>query len=188
VIGVGLSLAIYLLDAASDVSVVELVERGDGQIEEREPARNLRSNRVTVLDVYGQLFFAAARTLKRHLPRAEAARNAAVIVRLRGRTHVGATLVQVLSDYADSLEAGGGRLYLSGLGEPVRDELARSGKLRLDGPVRAVLATPIVGESTRRAVEQATAWLVEGTAPGGGGSRPERIPAEPAGGPAQERC
>jgi SulP family sulfate permease len=161
VVGVGLSLALYLNSAAADISVVELAERDDGRIEEREPSETLDSDRVTVLDVYGDLFFAGARTLDRRLPRVDDARNPAVVIRLRGRTKIGATLVDVLSGYAGKIDKAGGRLYLSGLSDEVRDELTRSGKVDLDGPVSAYEATAIVGESTRRAVGDARAWLVE---------------------------
>jgi hypothetical protein len=40
------------------------------------------------------------------------------------------------------------------------DQIIRTGKLRLTGPVRAYEATPIIGESTHEAVEEARAWLV----------------------------
>jgi len=178
-IGVALSLALYLNAAAADISVVQLVERDDGRIEEREPSRTLESDRTTVLEVYGDLFFAGARTLDRRLPRVEGAQRPAVVIRLRGRSDVGATLVEVLSSYAGTIEGAGGRLYLSGLGEGVRDELVRSGKIALDGPVKAYDATRIVGESTRRAVEDASAWHVERR------TLPESPP--PPGAPSAER-
>jgi SulP family sulfate permease len=160
-IGVVLSISLYVFSAASDVSVVQLVMRDDGRIEERKPAATLQSDSVTVLDVYGHLFFAGARTLERRLPRVGDARSPAIVLRLRGRTDVGATLVDVLSNYADTVDEAGGRLYLTGLGDHALDELAHSGKLRLNGPVQAYEATAIVGESTRRAAADAQAWLVE---------------------------
>lgn len=160
-IGVGLSLALYVLAASADVSVVQLVERDDGRIEERKPAPTLSSNRVTVLDLYGHLFFAGARTLERRLPRVDDAHNPVVVIRLRGRTEAGATLVDVLSGYAQQLNDAGGRLYLSGLGDGLRDKLARSNKLDLAGPVATYEATSIVGESTRQAAFDARTWLVE---------------------------
>jgi SulP family sulfate permease len=160
-VGVMLSLAIYVLRAASDISIVQLVERDDGRIEEREPAETLTSGQVTVLDAYGHLFFAGARTFERRLPQVADARDPAVVIRMRGRTRFGATLVDVLADYAQQIEDAGGRLYLSGLGDDVLDKLTRSGKLHLDGPVQAYEATPIVGQSTRAAAADARAWLVE---------------------------
>jgi SulP family sulfate permease len=160
-IGVALSIALYVIADASDISVVQLVRRDDDRIEEREPARGLESDSVTVLDIYGHLFFAGARTLESRLPRVGDARSPAVVMRLRGRTDVGATLVDVLATYAHAIEEAGGRLYLTGLGDSVREELVRSQKLRLNGPVQAYEATSIIGESTRRAAADARTWLVE---------------------------
>ena len=69
------------------------------------------------------------------------------------------------------LEAAGGRLYLSGLSERTRADLARSDRLHLTGPVGLDQATPIIGESTRRAVADARAWLVQDGSQGSAGPR-----------------
>ena len=69
-------------------------------------------------------------------------------------------MLEVLSDYAGRLQKANGRLYLSGLSEDVLRRIEGSGKLRLRGPVDAYEASPIVYESTGRAVADARAWLV----------------------------
>lgn len=158
--GVVLSAFLYLTKSASDISVVELVERSDGRLEEHSSPSQLPSDKVTVLDVYGNLFYAGARTLERMLPDPDAD-HAAVVLRLRGRTSYGATLVDVLSNYAERLGKRGGRLYLSGISGEAFKQVSKNGKLRLDGPVRAFPATDIRGESTSQAFEDAQAWLVE---------------------------
>jgi SulP family sulfate permease len=175
-IGVVLSALLYVNRSSTDISVVELVERPDGQIEEREPPKHLPSNTVTVLDVYGRLFYAGARTLERLLPTPQGAQNPVVILRLRGLSTVGATLLEVLASYADKLEAVHGRLYLSGISERVHDQISRTGKLHLSGPVHAYEATPIRRQSTRKAIADAHTWLVRqstnassnGASPSGG--------------------
>lgn len=160
-IGTALSAMLHVYVASGDVSVVELIERENGDVMEVPVDRTLRSGQVTVLDVYGSLFYAGARTFERQLPLPLSSRNAIVILRLRGRTSLGATLVAVLADYAEKLAATGGRLYLSGLSSNALRELAHSQRLDLQGPVRAFEVTPIVGESTRAARADAEAWLVE---------------------------
>jgi sulfate permease, SulP family len=142
------------------VSLVELVENADGRVEERNAPKRLAPGKPTVLDIYGNLFFAGARTLERRLPDPDGAQNAVLILRLRGRTSAGATLIDVLSDYAERLQAVNGRLYLSGISDEMHDQLARTDKLRLAGPVAVYEATPVLGEATRRAYEDAQAWLV----------------------------
>jgi SulP family sulfate permease len=162
--GVVLSALLYLFRASSDVSVVELVKRPDGRIEERGAPKRLPSHAVTVLDVYGHLFYAGARTLERLLPRPEEAERPVVILRLRGRRTVEATLIEVLTTYAEALAAVHGRLYLSGIDEDAYEQMIRTGKLVEAGPVRAHLATPIIGESTGEAYAEAQAWLVRSEA------------------------
>jgi SulP family sulfate permease len=158
-IGVALSGILYLYEAAADVSVAELVERSDGQIEERPPDDQLRSNDVTVLAIRGHLFFAGARTLERLLPSVEGSTNAAVVIRLRGQTRIGATLVDVLAGYAQKLEDENGRLYFSGLSKAVNDRLRRSGRLGVDDDGRTSEATAILGESTCEAYARARRWV-----------------------------
>ena len=157
-IGVALSLLLQLNTEAMDLAVVELIPRDDGRFEERPPPATLTSHHVTVLDVYGSLLYAGARTLGAHLPDPAGARSPVVVLRLRRRTSLGATFVKVVGDYADRLAAADGRLYLSGLEPSLTERLSRTG--HLDGPVRTFEATPIVGESTPAAYLDADAWLV----------------------------
>jgi sulfate permease, SulP family len=139
--------------------VVELIPRDDGRFEERPSPTALTSRRVTVLDVYGSLMYAGARTLEAHLPDPAGAQSPVVVLRLRRRTSLGATFVKVVGDYAGRLADVDGRLYLTGLEPSLTDRLRRTG--HLDGPVRTFEATPVVGESTQAAYLDAEAWLVK---------------------------
>jgi SulP family sulfate permease len=94
------------------------------------------------------------------LPSTDGAKQAVVILRLRGRHALGATLIDVLARYADRLQKVGGRLYLTGVTENAYDQIVRTGKMRLSGPVRVYEATPVLGESTREARRDAEAWLI----------------------------
>jgi len=158
-IGVALSLLLQLNQEAMDLVVVELIPRDDGRFEERQQPAVLTSFHVTVLDVYGSLLYAGARTLQSRLPAPGDARSPVVVLRLRRRTSLGSTFVKVVSDYADQLVDSGGRLYLSGLDPSLTEQLRRTG--HVDGPVRAFEATAVVGESTRAAYLDAEAWLVK---------------------------
>ena len=114
-VGVGISLILQLNQEAVDLRVVELYPVSDDQFAVRPPPENLTNDSVLVLDVYGSLFFAGAKTLQHLLPQVGLARNVSVILRLRGRTTLGSTFLSVASDYADRLQRNGGRLYLTGL-------------------------------------------------------------------------
>ncbi|KAA9345779.1 SulP family inorganic anion transporter [Adhaeribacter soli] len=160
-IGVLLSAFLYVTQSSTEITLVQLRRRKDGAIEEHQAPKELKENQVTVLNIYGDLFFAGARTLGHVLPKPAGVQNPVVILRLRGRKHLGATLVSVLSEYASQLEAANGRLYLTGISEQVNEEVEHSGKLHLNGPIRAFKAEPVLGLSTHNAVEDAEAWLVE---------------------------
>jgi SulP family sulfate permease len=119
-VGVIVSLLLQLNREAVDLRVVRLMPHIDGAGPVERPApRTLHDHDVVVLDVYGSLFYAGARTLERQLPDPAGATDAAVVLRLRGRTTLGATFFLVIAQYADTLEAGGNRLYLSGLSSEV---------------------------------------------------------------------
>jgi len=158
-LGVLLSILFHLESSATDVLVRELVPLDDGRFAEAEPPARLTSEKVTVLDVYGSLFFAGARTLAEALPDPAGAARPAVILRLRGRTEVGATLIDALDEYAEALEEVGGRLYLSGVAPELAVQLRRAGKIDIEQNVRLVPAGNVLGESTSEALAQAREWL-----------------------------
>ena len=72
----------------------------------------------------------------------------------------GATLLEVVSNYADKLQKVEGRLYLTGISEGAREQVVRTGKFSPTGPVQAYDATSVIWESTREAVADARTWLV----------------------------
>ncbi len=157
--GVVISALLFMRHTYAAVRVVRLVQRDDGQFEEHDPPTRLSDRNVTVLDVYGDLFYAGARTLEERLPPAYGASHAAVVLRLRGRTAAGATLVDVLARYAEDLRRGNGRLYITGMRGKAYRQLAAAEKLRRVGSVHFQEATAVLGESTREAVADARAWL-----------------------------
>ena len=160
-IGVVLSLLLQLNQGAMDLKVVELVPAGPGRWAERPPPKTLPSRKATVLDVYGSLLYAGSRTLRVRLPEPRDAESPAVVLRLRGRTSLGATFVKVVADYSAALDAAGGRLYLSGVDPEVAELLRRTGLVEVSGPVGIVEATELVGESTEQALHEAETWVVK---------------------------
>ena len=174
-VGVGLSVLLALASAGSDVRIHEVIRLPDGRFAQAEPPATLPSGDVTVLEVVGSLFFAGARTLGDSLPSPAGSIRPAVVLRLRGRTSVGSTLIEVLDAYADDLAEVDGRLYLSGVDERLAAQLRRAGKLDLDRAVQLVPAHDVLGASTLQAIEQAGVWLGSAT----GGDRPAATLADP---------
>ncbi len=158
-IGVVLAGLLQVATSSTDISIVRLVERPDGMVEEHPAPDEAPGGAVTVLDVYGSLFYAGARTFENRLPE-PGGESPVVVIRLRGRGVLGATAVEVLTNYATRLREAGGRLYLSGLGEDARDALLRNDDFRGADGVETYEATDVRGESTRAALADADAWLV----------------------------
>ncbi len=159
-IGVALSLLLQLNREAIDLTVVEVYFGEDGRPAERPAPAVLPSNQVTVIAVYGSLYYAGARTLQARLPDPTGSERAAVVFRLRGRTSLGATAYVVLQQYAESIAATGGTLTLTGLTPGVANELRRTGRFDLEGPLTLVPATEVLFESTERGYKSAEAWLM----------------------------
>ncbi|XVU22901.1 SulP family inorganic anion transporter [Actinoplanes sp. CA-054009] len=158
-VGVALSLLMQLNREAADLRVVRLTPRDDGAFVEQPAPRELESRQVTLLDVYGSLFYAGARTLQARLPDPAGAERPVVVLRLRGRAMLGATAFAVLSDYASRLADAGGRLYLTGVDPAVLRQLHRNRTVeRVDG-VRIFEATDVVGESSLEGYQAARRWL-----------------------------
>ncbi len=158
-IGVAAALVLYVYSAASQVTVRGLEARDDGRIHVVDVPKKLKDRSITVIDAYGSLFFAAARRLREILPDAKGCDRPVVILRLRGNAQVGATLIDVLNEYAHELADAGGRLYLSGMSEEVSEKLERAHRLQLNEQVVIFKSTGILRDSTIAAIDSANAYL-----------------------------
>jgi SulP family sulfate permease len=160
-IGVALSLLLQVNRSSLDLRVVELVPLPDGSVREQDAPTMLESYHVTVIDVYGSLLFAGARTLELRLPDPAGTTCPALVIRVRGRTGFSSTAVQVLERYQARLDEVGGRLYLSGVEPSIVLELRKAKVRDAIGPVELVPATDVLGAATREAYERATGWVRE---------------------------
>lgn len=155
-VGVIVSLMLQLGREATDLRVVQLEPQPDGALTVAEAPAALRSNAVTVLDTYGSLLYAGARTLEARLPDPTGAHRPVVVLRLRGRSAPTATFAAVLKAYAQRLDVVGGHLIVSGI-EP---DLAARYRLVLDGTgIETVTADEVLGRSTLDAVRRGEEWL-----------------------------
>ena len=159
-IGVALSLLLQLNQDNLDLRVLRLVPDSAGRFSEAPVPTSLADGDVVVLQVYGSLFYAGARTLQRQLPDPGTARGVAVVLRLRGRTSLGATFFTVIGGYAQRLAANGGRLVLSGLDPELAEQWERDGLPMRAADVRLYPATPMILESTYAAFLGAQSRIV----------------------------
>ncbi|WP_421996366.1 SulP family inorganic anion transporter [Reyranella sp.] len=157
--GVALSVVLHVFRQANKVVVVQWVlQPGGFPLEQAAPPR-LASRQLTLLHVYGSLFFAAAKNVEEMLPAIGDARRAVVAIVLRGKNEVGSTFVTVLERYAAALHAHDSKLMLIGVDPSVLAQLARTGVLKAIGEDNVYLATPQIGEALNRAIADATAWI-----------------------------
>lgn len=124
--GVALSFAVFAYQQSEAATINEITALENGVAVEQAAPASLTSNKVTLLNTYGSLFFAGARNLEEDLPKVEGARNAVVILIMRGQAEVGSTLIQVLERYAAALKAGDNTLMLAGVAPHVREQLAET--------------------------------------------------------------
>jgi SulP family sulfate permease len=177
--GMALSVVLHVFRQSNKVVVTEWVLQPGGFPLERPTPERLPSHRLTVLHVYGSLFFAAAKSMEEMLPAVADATRAVVVINLRGKSEIGSTFVTVLQRYCEALRARDSRLMLVGVDPIVRDQLAKTGILRTIGEENVFVATPQLGEALNRAVDEANAWL--GQTPlvaAGGGLPPARSAAD----------
>ena len=160
-LGVATSLMLQLNRDALDLRVVQLRPRDDGRFDEGPAPAALPSDDVTVLDVYGSLLYAGSRTLAVRLPEVGTAARPVVVLRLRGRTSLGATFFTVVARYAEEIERAGGRLYLSGADPVLVAQMDRYGGVARRASVEVFHAETTVGASTAAAVSDGKLWLVE---------------------------
>ena len=167
--GMALSVLLHVFKQANKVVVTQWVLQPEGFPLEQPAPRRLPSHQLTILHVYGSLFFAAAKNLEAMLPEVDDAAHAVLIISLRGKGEIGSTFMTVLQRYAGALRARDSRLMLVGVDSSVRDQLAKTGVLRLIGEENIFLATPQLGAALNQAVAAATAWL----------GQPPAVPAAP---------
>jgi sulfate permease, SulP family len=165
-LGVVLSVAVFVYQQSDRVTIVEIIPVDHGFPDERPAPPTLPSDAVTVLHLYGSLFFAGARTLEDHLPAVADTRNAVLVLSLRGHGEMGSTFLNVLRRYAAALRSQGNTLLLIGVEDLLQEQLERTGLL-LDLGAANVFDVGGVSESTGAAVAHAQQLIRSGTASAG---------------------
>lgn len=156
VIGVGLAIVLHVANQSNRVTLRAVEFLPDGRYREEEPPEVLPAAAVVTLQPYGSLFFASAPVLEKQLPRVmPESLGSVVILRLRGVDQLGLTLIDVLRRYATDLEAHGGRLKLVLGNDRALRQLRAEGLVDLLGEQHVYVGTEWLGETVRRAHDDA---------------------------------
>jgi SulP family sulfate permease len=158
-LGVALSIVMYVVRASSKVRVKEWALQEGAYPIERDPPAQAPSHRFTLLYLYGSLFFASANTVEEQLPRVDESECAVVALVVRGESEMGSTFINLVRRYSLALQARGGRLMLVGVAPEVRAQLAKTGALYTIGEENVFLATDQIGAAVNAAAAAAREWL-----------------------------
>ena len=160
-VGVGVSVILHIVRQSNQVTIRQRRLDPDGHLIETDPPAQLPANAVVVLQPYGSLFFAAAPVFESALPAVAAtSRHSVVILRLRGRSDLGSTFMDVLYRYAQALAAVGSRLVIVSTNDRIDEQLAVTGITDVIGPDSIYRGDERVGASVTRAQADAAVWIL----------------------------
>ena len=160
VAGVALSLVLYVIGQSNHVVLKQRVVTEDSHDIETDPPILLPANDVVVLQPYGSLFFAAAPIFESALPEVTpTSRNSVVILRLRERSDVGSTFIDVLRRYAAKLASVESKLVIVSLNEALAEQFRVAGLTDFIGPENVYRGTERVGAALEQANRDARDWI-----------------------------
>ena len=159
-IGVGMSMILHVVRQSNQITIKRQQIDLEGFLIETDPPAQLQAREVVVLQPYGSLFFAAASAFESGLPAlTDASRRSVVILRLRGRTDLGVTFMDVLRRYAGGLAALDSKLVIVSASERIQEQLRVSGIIDVIGPENVYTGDERVGATLKRAHAEAVAWI-----------------------------
>ncbi|NOQ54773.1 MAG: STAS domain-containing protein, partial [Thermoplasmata archaeon] len=160
-LGVVLSLALYVYFSSKDVKLVMLEPLGDGIFTARPVPKEFPSDKVTVIQTRGSMYFAAIRTLQKELPSWDNTRHAVIILNMYGRSMVNTNLIDLLLLVNSDLKEQDIKLMLSDVDEGIMEQFERTGLLDELGREYVIPTRDVLGASITEALEVANAWLEE---------------------------
>jgi SulP family sulfate permease len=129
-IGVGASMMLYVIRQSNQISLQRLRVDDERHLLDDDPPDELPADTVVLLEPVGSLFFAAAPAFEAMLPKVtDQSSNSVVVIRLRGRDDVGATLIEVFVRYASALHDVESKLVLASVQPRVQDQLKATGMM-----------------------------------------------------------
>ncbi len=159
-VGVGISTLLFMFQQSTYLVLHRLVLHDDGRLEEVEVPTEVGANEVITLQPYGALFFATAATLRDRLPAiTDQTRNSVVVMRIRGADDAGTTVTDMIQNYAEALRAADCKLMLVTRHRNIIRQLRVTGAIDVIGKHNVYHSSAFIGETTRRAHDDAAAWI-----------------------------
>ena len=159
-LGVGISIMLYVVRQSEQVRISRLVFDDQPWPIEADPPETVEQNELIVLMPYGSLFFAAAPVFEEALPDVMPTSNRSVVViSLHGKKDLGNTFMRILRRYNRRLVERDCRLYLSGVGPRVYEQLVDTGALTEIGEANVYRDQERIGAALIDAVAKARKWI-----------------------------
>jgi len=161
-VGVGLSLILHVIRQSNQVTIRRWERNAEGHLIETDPPELLPAGEVVVLQPYGSLFFAAAAVFESALPAVtDTSGRSVVILRLRGRSDLGTTFMDVLRRYAVALDGVGSKLVIVSANERIQEQLTVTGITDVIGAANMYAGDERIGAAVRLAYDDAVAWVAQ---------------------------
>ncbi|MFV1971694.1 MAG: SulP family inorganic anion transporter [Acidimicrobiia bacterium] len=159
-VGVGISMILYIINQSNRVTLKRWTPDGAGNLRESDPPETVGAGEIVILQPYGSLFFAAAPVFEELLPDVvDTTENSVVILRLRGRTDLGSTFMDVLRRYADELTEANSKLVIISADDRIHEQLAVTRVTAAVGTENIYTSDEWVGATLKRAHTDALEWV-----------------------------
>ena len=159
-VGVGISMILYIIKQSNQITLKRWIPDGAGNMREDDSPEMLGTDEIVVLQPYGSLFFAAAPVFEDLLPDVvEGTANSVVILRLRGRTDLGSTFMDVLRRYAEELDGASSKLVIISADRRIHEQLAVTRVTEVVGSENIYTSDEWVGATLKRAYTDANEWV-----------------------------
>lgn len=159
-VGVGISMILYIIKQSNQITLKRWIPDGAGNMREDDSPEMLGTDEIVVLQPYGSLFFAAAPVFEDLLPDvADGTANSVVILRLRGRTDLGSTFMDVLRRYAEELDGASSKLVIISADRRIHEQLAVTRVTEVVGSENIYTSDEWVGATLKRAYTDANEWV-----------------------------
>jgi sulfate permease, SulP family len=162
-IGVLLSFTLYFLTSSRLVKLHRRELVNESWFKGIAMPAEIESEAIHIFAVDGDLHFAGARILENQWPLiAPQTRRPVIILEMRGRNNIGATLTEVIENFYEKIKKAGGRFYITELGENSFAAFQAQATPEVLEGIELLKKEEIIGKSTIQAVQEAQNWLKGG--------------------------
>jgi len=158
--GAAISVILYVVRQSNQVRIRQWEFDESGRQREVDPPAEVPADSVLVLQPYGSLFFAAAPIFEKALPAVTAdSSNSVVILRLRGKSDLGTTFMEIISRYARKLRQVDSKLMIVSAADRVIEQLSITGVTDLIGAENLYPSDEWLGATLTSAHQDAETWV-----------------------------